>query len=249
MRIKSFITVTALAVALCVAVIPTAAMAKPKIQAKALTKSQVISLIKQYSKAGKTGPTGPAGSNGTDGTNGTNGTDGVTPTFTLAQNSGLQIGSGNALSLLPSLTQPCAYHQALYYLDPIGNGEAWCSFPVQGQFTTGGFDTTVDPDPQTSLTNTAATIASETVNYASGTNKYLVNAVVELSSLNSELAVCQLVNETTNTVYEEEDDTVDGYANLSFLDTPSIPSSDVLGIKCAGTQTTAEATLSVIPLG
>ena len=51
---------------------------------------------------------------------------------------------------------------------------------------------------------------------------------------------------------EIEDESVDGYANLSFLDVPSIPSGDALGIKCStGTNDSvyAEATLSAIPLG
>ena len=49
MKLTKFITSTALAVVLLAALIPTAAVAKAKAKSKAVTKSEVISLIKQYS--------------------------------------------------------------------------------------------------------------------------------------------------------------------------------------------------------
>jgi hypothetical protein len=246
MRHTRSITAATLAIALLAVLIPAAALAKPKSKAKAITKSEVISLIKQYSKPGATGAPGAPGAPGTPGTPGTNGAG-----FSLAQNSGLTIGSNNTLGIMSSLLVPCPAHQALYYLDPMGPGVAWCSFQTQGQFVQGGF-TAGNPnaEPQVTLGSTATNVAEETVNYAPGTNKYMVNAVVELESLSSQIATCDLIDETSSTVIEVEEDTVDGYSNLSFLNDPAIPQGDGLAIKCSATgSVAAEATLSAIPLG
>jgi len=155
------------------------------------------------------------------------------------------------LSVLSSWTQPCGAHQNLYYLDPQGSGTAFCSFPTQGQFTTGGF-VSGDPfaGPQISLPTTFTNVANEQITYAGGTEKYLVQAVVELESSSSQVAFCSLVDTTTNTTIESEGYNVDGYGNLSLLATPSIADQDNLAVKCESTGTTsAQATLASIPLG
>jgi len=220
-------------------------------KAKPLTKAQVITLIKQYSKPGKIGAPGAPGATGNTGLTGNTGPTGLTgntgPDWNVG--SGLSL-SGGKLSVLPSLLQPCPAHQDLYYLDPDGSGQAWCSFPTQGEFTTGGFSSTPSASPQTTLGSTYASLADEEMDYASGPEKYLVTATVEFESLASETASCELVNGSTEAVIEIEDETVAGYANLSFLATPTIGEGDGLVIACsAGGTVGAEASLAAIPLG
>jgi hypothetical protein len=253
MRQTRTITVATLAVALIVGLLPAVAAAKTR--AKALSKSEVISLIKQYSRPGKTGPagttgaTGPTGPIGAPGAPGTSGIAGLD--FSLAPDSGLTLGGGNTLSILPSLLTACPAHEEIYNLDPTGNGAAWCSFPTQGQFAQGGF-VTGEPGayPQVTLTGTNAPVVEEEIDYANDTHPYLVNAVVEFFSTAADLASCELIDTTSSTVLEVEDDSVDGFGNLSFLDVPEIEQGDALAIECNATGTVkAQATLSAIPLG
>jgi hypothetical protein len=256
-------TAIPVAIAVAVAIAPGAAFAKakPKPKPAAITKSQVIALIKQYSKPGATGAPGAKGATGTTGATGANGAAGTagqtgapgTPAtnWTLATNSGLTIGAGNTIGLLPTLTTPCPAHESIYYLDPQSTGLAWCSFTTQGQFTTGGF-TSGQPGaaPADTVTSTGSAIAHEAINYAPGNHPYLVTAVAEFISLSSQIATCSLIDTTSNTTLETEEDTVNGYSNLSFLATPAITSGDNLEVYCTATGTIgAEATLASIPLG
>jgi hypothetical protein len=261
MRDARTITAATLAV-LIVGLLPAVAAAKTK--AKALSRSEVIGLIKQYSKPGKTGAAGAIGATGAIGETGAIGATGATgPSgapgtsgtpglgFSLAPDSGLTLGGGNALSIMPTLLQACPAHEELYNLDPTGNGAAWCSFPTQGQFAQGGF-VTGNPTayPQVTLTGTNATVVEEEIDYANDSHPYLVNAVVELFSTAADLASCELIDTTSSTVLEVEDDSVDGFGNLSFLDVPEIEQGDALAIECNATGTVkAQATLSAIPLG
>jgi hypothetical protein len=109
----------------------------------------------------------------------------------------------------------------------------------------------VSATPELTLTSSYTTMADEVVNYASGDNFYMVNAVVEFYSTSAELASCELIDTTSGTVWEIEDDSVDGYSNLSFLNNTPIPQGDLLAVKCetSGGTVKAEATLSAIPLG
>jgi hypothetical protein len=256
MRASRTITAATLAVALVVGLLPAAAAAKTR--AKAVSRSEVISLIKQYSKPGRVGPTGATGAAGATGATGLTGATGAPGTsgtpgldFSLAQDSGLTLGGGNTLSIMPTLLQACPAHEELYNLDPTGTGAAWCSFPTQGQFAQGGFVSgTPAAYPQVTLTGTNAVVVEEEIDYANDSHPYLVNAVVEFFSTAADLASCELIDTTSSTVLEVEDDSVDGFGNLSFLDVPEIEQGDVLAIECNATGTVkAQATLSAIPLG
>lgn len=221
--------------------VPSIASAKnAKKSPSPITKAQVIALIKQYSKPGKTGKTGAPG-----------------PSWKLAPNSGLSLTGTNTLSLLPGLTTPCGYHQDIYYLDPFGSGTAYCSYPVQGQFASYGFvSTNPYADPQVPVSSTVWTsITGLDINYASGSNPYMVNAVVELVSNATSLVRCRLDDMTTGVVIEAENYSLNGYGNLSFLARPNLANGDALAVQCTAvtfapnTTVDAQATYSAIPLG
>jgi hypothetical protein len=239
---KQAATVVAITASVAVAAaMPSVASAK----SSSLTKSQVIKLIKQYSKPGPQGKQGPQGNQGPAGG------------YTIGAGSGLQL-KGAALSIDAGMFTICPEGEVAFGLNPSGNGSLDCGYGPFMDLERGGFSTTnlEDPMPQKSLTNTNSAVVTATAVGGAKALNYYVNGAIELNSTASpsspDVVKCELIDKSTGTLYRSVADDVAGYADLEIQDAIPVTNNDTLEVDClqdsgSGTDTAA-ATLAVVPV-
>jgi hypothetical protein len=212
-----------------VSAMPSAAAAKSK-KSSSLTKSEVIKLIKQYSKPG---PQGPQGTQGTQGTQGPKGDTGPAGSYTVGSTSGLAL-SGNALSV--NLGHCSAYD----FADGFSSGALGCRpeptsdyQPDFGGYGTGSLFGEFPPVGLT-ITNTYTEIAHVTVGI---TGPHIVNAVVQLGSTGVDTDKCQLRQDSNDLQTEQTVIPVNaggsGFATMYLQYALDDTAGDTLSVWCA----------------
>lgn len=192
MSVSSYRRVTtAIAIVAALAIVsamPSAAAAKSK-KSSSLTKSQVIKLIKQYSKPGPQGQQGGQGPKGDTGPAGS---------YTLGPGSGLQL-SGNSLKV--DLGNCPRFDFAAQFSDGLGCQPEPTS-DYQTDFAGYGTGSLFGEFPPVGLTitNTYSEIAHATLGVA---GNHIVNAVVQLASTGVDTDTCQL-RQNSNDLQTEE---------------------------------------------
>ena len=245
---------TALTIALAgaglgTAVVPAAASAKkPAKVSTGLTKSQVIGLIKKYSKPG---PAGRMGAQGTPGIQGIQGIQGdVGPDWTVATNSGLSL-TGDALGLNPGLIGQCANNEDVFGL----NANSFrCDYPVNMAHDSEGYSgpTLAAPSATSTVTIGGLNLMSADEIGAVGAS-YYVNSSMEFKATASTSVTCAIIDPASVTVQTDAVTTIaGGYVDLDI--------QAILGNQPGGTVdtfcnapnaggVTGQGTMGAFPLG
>jgi hypothetical protein len=233
---------TAIAIAGSLAIVsamPSAAAAKSK-KSSSLTKTEVIKLIKQYSKPGPAGRTGARGQTG--------------PPGSYSIGAGLA-QSGNTLQLAESA---CPTDEAIFGVGT--NGDYDCGFATRDAVSSGAFGG--NNGTQYELDNGAPTkdIASlDTPGPAGTTNTYWFMGTIDVfdNTANAAAVTCNLDEgppATPTATFEQQETTVLGssnWAELPMVWQVPVAADTSVEIECGANQTgiSADATITAIPIG
>ena len=235
------------------AALPATAAAK---KSKPLTKAQVISLIKKYSKPGPAGQPGAAGKQGATGPAGTYTVgQGLTQTGNTL---GVDAGAGldfisNKLTLAP---QQCPDDQYSFGVDSKGGLE--CGYAPAISSGSGTFNgVSGRTDLGTGTAPSATSIASATLGGTGSENSYVFLATANVFNVSGSTAniACSLVDSTTSVVIETQDVSLPEAALTSIpllWNLAGLSAGDKIELQCAtdasnATGVSAQGALVVFP--
>jgi len=242
------VAITAAGSGIALAALPSAAAAKSH---KPLTRAQVISLIKKYSRPGPRGATGPSGAPGAPGAMGNVGAPGTN--YSVGTDSGLTL-TGNALSVDSGLLGECPMFQVLYSLSASGGGSRGCEYPLTPGFEAAGFSATagVASGSIPLMVSGYQEIASVSASAPGPSDTpYYVNGQVDLFSSSTATVNCSLFD--NETFLETESTEVTGSNTLDLQALPTVASGDTLTLSCIvvteGPDVSAAGSLVDFPVG